>query len=131
MKPKTYVRSMDGWWRQRPAYRGYLLREASCIFVIAYALVLLTGLASLAQGREAFDAWRALLATPAAIAFHLLTLVAMVYHAWTWFKVMPKTLPFIRLRGRRVADTTIVRSGVAAALLASVLIFALAWVGLR
>lgn len=131
MKPKTYVRSMDGWSARLPFYRWYLLREATCVFVIAYALVLLAGLASLAHGREAFEAWRALLATPVAIAFHLLTLAAMVYHSWTWFKVMPKTLPFIRLGGRRVADATIVRSGVVAALAVSALLFALAWGWLR
>lgn len=127
MKPKTYTRSMDGWTRRLPFYRWYLLREATCVFVIAYALVLLAGLASLAQGREAFDAWRTLLASPWAIAFHLLTLAAMVYHSWTWFKVMPKTLPFLRLGGRRVADATIVRGGVTAALAVSALLFALAW----
>jgi fumarate reductase subunit C len=108
-----------------------MLREASCVFVIAYALVLLAGLACLADGENAFDAWRAWLASPLALAIHGLTFVFMVYHSWTWFKVMPKTLPFIRMGGKRVSDRAIVSSGVAAAVLATIVLYTLVWVATR
>jgi fumarate reductase subunit C len=49
-----------------------------------------------------------------------------VYHAWTWFKVMPKTLPFVRLGGTRLSDGTIVASGVVAAIVVSVVLFGVA-----
>jgi fumarate reductase subunit C len=120
---------MGSWWRRLPFYRRYMVREATCIAVIAYALVLLTGLWRLTQGQDAFDAWRAALATPASLLAHVALLAAFVFHAWTWFEVMPKTLPIVRVGGKRVADATIVRSGVAAAVIASVLLLALAYGG--
>ena len=112
---RTYVRPMRGWWRRNPFYRAYMLREATALFVALYAIVLLVGLARLAQGRAAYEAWRAALATPLALGFHVVALAAFVYHAWTWFAVMPKTLPFVRVAGRRVSDRAIVTAGVAAA----------------
>ena len=128
---KGYVRPMGAWWQRLPYYRRYMLREATCVFVIAYALVLLFGLWRLAEGRAAYDAWRAALATAPSLLFHALALAAISLHAWTWFEVMPKTLPFIRWRGRRVADGVIVRCGQLAAGLGSLLVLALAWGMLR
>ena len=99
-----YARSMRGWWWRHPYYRWYMLRELTCVFVAAYAVVLLVGLARLAQGRAAYDAWRASLDTPLALAFHAVALVLIAYHAWTWFAVMPKSMPLLRIHGRRVPD---------------------------
>lgn len=124
---KTYVRPMAGWWHRNPFYLWYMLREASCVFITAYALVLLVGLARLAQGPPAFDAWRESLASPGALAFHAITLVLVLYHAWTWFKVMPRTLPFVRLGGRRIPDRMIVAAGVASATAASIAVLLAAW----
>ena len=120
---KTYVRPMGGWWRRNPYYRWYMLRELSCVFVTAYAVVLLIGLARLAQGRPAYEAWREGLATPQAVLFHTFALALVTYHAWTWFKVMPKTLPSLTLAGRRMGDRAIVTAGVVAAVMASALVF--------
>ena len=120
---KTYVRPMAGWWRRNPYYLWYMLREASCVFITAYALVLLVGLARLYQGNSYFESWRESLATPGAIAFHAVALVLVFYHAWTWFKVMPKTMPFVQLGGRRVPDRLIVASGAVAAIVFSALVF--------
>lgn len=119
---RTYVRPMHAWWRRNPFYRRYMLRETTALFVAAYAGVLLVGLARLAQGRAAFEAWRAALDAPAALAFHAIALAAFVYHAWTWFEVMPKTMPFVAWRGRRLPDRAIVATGVVAALAASVVV---------
>lgn len=122
---------MDGWWRRNPFYVRYMLREASCVFVAGYALVLLAGLACLAEGRATYDAWRAALASPVAVAFHLVAFAFVAYHAWTWFEVMPKTLPFLRFRGRRVGDRTIVATGAAVAAAASLALLAAVWWTLR
>lgn len=124
---RTYVRPMAGWWRRNPFYLWYMLREASCVFVTAYALVLLVGLVRLAQGRAAFDAWREDLASPLAIAFHALALALVLYHAWTWFKVMPRTLPFVRIGGTRIPDRLIVAAGVASAAVSSIAVFIAVW----
>ena len=114
---------MGAWWRRNPFYGWYMLRELSCVFVTAYAALLLWGLSRLVQGRTAYEAWRESLASPPALLFHVIALALVTYHAWTWFKVMPKTLPFITLAGRRVTDQAIVATGVAAAVIASALTF--------
>jgi fumarate reductase subunit C len=126
----TYVRPMGAWWRRNGFYRAYMLREASALFVTLYAVVLLVGLARLAQGPAAYDAWCVSLATPASIAFHVVVLLFVAYHAWTWIAVMPKTMPFVRIGGRRVGDRTLVALGAAASIGAQVALVALlAWLG--
>jgi fumarate reductase subunit C len=128
---KTYVRPMSGWWRRNPYYLWYMLREASSVFITAYALVLLTGLFRLAQGREAYGQWQESLGGAASLVFHGVTLVLVLYHAWTWFKVMPKTLPFLRLAGWRIPDGLIVSAALAAsAILSAALLVAAWWLGL-
>jgi fumarate reductase subunit C len=125
MKARTYVRPMQGWWRRNPFYRAYIVREATCFAVIAYALVLLAGLVTLVQGPEAFEAWRSALASPWSIGLHCVLLLLVAYHAWTWFKVMPKTLPFVQVGGRRMSDRAIITAGASAAVVASLaLLFA-------
>ena len=120
---KTYVRPMGSWWLRNPFYRWYMVRELTCLFITAYAVILMWGLLRLAQGRPEFDAWRESLATPWAIGFHVVALLFVKYHAWTWFKVMPKTLPFISIAGRRLSDRTIIALGMAGAIVASALVF--------
>jgi fumarate reductase subunit C len=123
--PNTYVRPMQGWWRRNAFYRWYIVRELTCVAVIIYALELLVGLLRLTQGQAAFDAWRATLAAPWAIAGNIVVLVFMTYHAWTWLAVMPKTMPFVRVGGRRVPDRMIVAAASAAAIVASLVVLVL------
>ena len=111
---KSYIRPMAGWWKRNPFYLWYMLREASCVFITAYALVLLWGLYRLSQGRLFYEKWLEGLASPVAIAFHVIALLLVLYHSWTWFKIMPKTLPFVRVAGWRVPDKLIVVSGLSA-----------------
>ena len=117
---KTYRRAMTGWWQRNPFYVWYMLREASCVFITAYALLLLLGLYRLSQGPAAFDAWLGALRAPGSLAFHGVALALVLYHSWTWFKVMPRTLPLVP-----VPDRAIIASGVAAAIVSSVLLWAL------
>jgi len=119
---KTYVRPVRwSWWTRNPYYLWYMLREASCVFITAYALALLWGLYRLLQGAAAFEAWRQSLSSPLSLAFHAVALVLVVYHSWTWFKIMPKTLPRIPL-----PDWLVVAGGVAGVVVCSGLILALA-----
>ena len=110
---------MAGWWRRRAVHQRYMLREASALFVTAYALLLLAGLACLLRGEAAYSAWRALLASPVSIGLHMLALPFLVYHAVTWFQVMPKTLPPLPLPAPFVTA-----AGVVATLLLSLLVWA-------
>jgi len=118
-----YVRPMRGWWRRNRFYAWYMLRELTCVFLTAYAVVLLVGLARPAQGRAAYEAWRASLDSPLALGFHAAALVLIAYHAWTWFAVMPKSMPILRLGGRRVPDAAVVAAAAIASAAASVALF--------
>jgi fumarate reductase subunit C len=96
----TYVRPMAGWWRRNPTFMLYMIREASAIFLTGYALVLLVGLLCLSLGEQAYDTWRAALGTKVLIVFHVLALILVSYHSYTWFKVMPKTAPDLPIEPR-------------------------------
>jgi fumarate reductase subunit C len=124
---RPWHRPMRGWWQRNPYYLRYLAMEATSILIALYALILLLGLWRLAQGETAYEAWQSMLRSPLSIAFHVLLLPVFAFHSYSWFRIMPKTLPAIEWRGRRLAQATITRIGIAAALLvnlALILLFA-------
>lgn len=123
---KVYVRPMRGWWKRDPFFVRYMARELTAFAVGGYAIVLTVGLVRLAQGEAAWNGWLAALRSPASIVLHLVVLAAMVVHAKSWFEIMPKTMPPIRVAGRPLAGATITRIGWAATLAVSALLLALA-----
>lgn len=126
-KRRPYVRPMDGWWKKNPFFVEYMVHEGTALFVAAYAAVLLVGVVRLSQGEAAWNGWLEAHTSPLAVVFHLAVLVAMLYHSWTWFKIMPRTLPPIMVGGKRVSAAAITTIGLAAAGMASLLILVLAW----
>jgi fumarate reductase subunit C len=118
---------MQGWWRRDPFFVRYMIREATALIVAAYALVLLAGTLCLAGGEAAWNAWLGALRSPLSVGLHVVMLVAMAYHAYSWFEIMPKTMPTIFVGGRRVAAATITGLGLAAAAAASAALFLVAW----
>jgi fumarate reductase subunit C len=122
---KPYVRPMDGWWLRNPFFMRYMAREASAVFLAIYAVILLAGVFRLSQGAAAYDAWLAALTNPLAIVFHGVALLAVAYHAYTWWKVMPKTMPMLHVGGRRIPEITLSAVGWAATLAASLIVYAL------
>jgi len=95
MSAKPYIRprSTTGWWLEQSRYVRYMAREASCIFIGAYAGILAVGLLRLSQGAEAWAGFLEALQSSASIVFHLLALVFALYHTTTWFNVTPKAMP--------------------------------------
>ena len=120
---KPYIRSTDGWWRRDPFFMRYMAREASAIFLAVYTVILLVGLVRLSQGAAAYEAWRAALAQPLAIVFHGIALLAVAYHAYTWWKVMPKTLPMLHAGGQRISELALSAVGWAATLVVSLVVY--------
>jgi fumarate reductase subunit C len=120
---RTYLRPMDGWWRRDPFFIHYMAREATAIFVVIYAVILLVGVLRLAQGEASFDGWVASLRSETAIVLHALLLVAFVYHTYTWFSIMPKTMPPIVVAGKKLSAGTITGLGLAAAAVLSAGLF--------
>ena len=120
---RPYVRSMDGWWRTDAYFIRYMAREVTAVFVAAYAAVLLVGLVRLSQGEAAFNAWLQALKSPLSLLFHLILLATFVYHTWSWFNIMPKTMPIMFVGGKRVQPGTITATGRAAAVVACLVVF--------
>ena len=123
---RPYTRPMAGWWRKNPWFIEYMVHEGTALFVATYALILLAGITCLAQGEAAWNRWLAFLMSPTSIVIHVLLLVAFLYHAWTWFNIMPLTLPPILVNGERVKPATIIGTGLAAAVIASLIVFVIA-----
>jgi fumarate reductase subunit C len=126
-KPRTYVRSMSGWWLKNPYYVRYIIREATSVLVAAYAIVLLAAVASLAAGEEAYEGWLSALASPGAVVFHLLALAAVLYHMVTWFAVSPKAMPPVYIGKDKLPDKLLIGGQYAATIALSVVILLVAW----
>ena len=94
MSGRPYVRRMSSEWIVRhPRYVRYMLREASCLFIGGWTLMMVWGLKSLAEGPAAWAAFLECLASPASVIFQVLTLAFASYHSLTWFNLTPKALP--------------------------------------
>ena len=126
-KRKPYVRSMDGWWKKNPFFVEYVIHESTALFVLAYAVTLLVGLIRLGQGEAAWNGYLAALQSPLALVFHLALLVAIAYHTYTWFKIMPITLPPIRVGGEKLSPCAIITGGLTAAVVAGLGLIVLVW----
>lgn len=118
---------MEGWWKKNPYFVEYMVHESTALFVAAYALTLLVGLVRLSQGEVAWNGWLDAMKSPLSIVFHLALLVAIAYHAFTWFKLFPLTMPPVIVGGKRVAPEVIVRSGFTAAIVCAVALLGLVW----
>lgn len=127
---RPYLRPIDTYWWAKPPYLAYTLREATGIAIAAYALVLLAGLICLAFGEGAYDSWLGFLASRWSLALHAIFLIAMLFHVYTWFAIMPKTMPRLVIGGRYVEPRLITAAGIAVAALASFVLLAIArWIG--
>ena len=126
-KRKPYVRSMDGWWKKNPYYVEYMIHEGTALFVAAYAIILLVGLVRLGQGEAAWNGWLEALKSPLSLVCHLVFLVAIAYHAFTWFKLFPLTMPPIVVNGKRLEPGVVVGSGWTAAVVAALALLGLVW----
>ena len=61
------------------------------------------------------------------MVLHLVLLVTFVYHTWSWFNIMPKTMPMMFVGGRRVEGSTITRIGWTVTVLVSIVVLVLTW----
>ncbi len=97
MSRKPYVRATTlEWLTRNPRYLRYLLRELSCLFIGGWTLMMVWGLARLAQGPAAWEGFLQALRSPASIVLQALALAFSVYHGVTWFRLTPKALPLQR-----------------------------------
>lgn len=121
-KRRPYIRSMNGWWKRDPYFKRYLAMEATSILVAVYALILLVGLFRLSQGEAAYNGWLEALKNPLSVGLHIVILLVFIYHSWSWFKIMPKTLPTFYFRGEKVPQAVITWIGVAVSMMLNLLV---------
>ena len=121
-KRRPYVRTMDSWWMRDPFFVRYMVMEATAILVAVYAVILLVGLLRLSQGEAAYGGWLEALRSGPSILLHVVILAVFLYHLWSWFKVMPKTMPMIFMDGKKMPQETITYMGVTVAVVANVLV---------
>jgi fumarate reductase subunit C len=97
------------------------------VFVTIYAIILLTGLASLNASESAYNGWLEAMTHPLALSFHLLALAAALYHTVTWFKVAPKVTPMMFIGNKKVPDIAITLVQYVIAIVLYLLLFMIVW----
>ena len=95
MSRKPFVRpvSRTGWYFKHPRYLRYMSREVTCIFIGAFALLLLRAVERLSQGQAAYESFLAGLKGPMSALGLLIILAFAVHNATSWFNVTPKAMP--------------------------------------
>lgn len=124
---RPYLRqvSRTRWFFRHPRYMRYMAREVTCIFIGAYTILLIIGLAALANGRDAYESFAQGLQTPVSVVLHAVALVFALYHSFTWFNLAPKALP-IQLGERFLPNAVITAAHYLGWIALSVLILRLA-----
>jgi fumarate reductase subunit C len=118
---------MDGWWKKNPYYVEYMVHESTALFVAAYALILLVGLVRLGQGEAAWNAWLEVLKSPVSVICHLVLLAGALYHTYSWFKILPITMPPVIVGGKKLAPEVLTGSALAVAAAAGLALLGLVW----
>lgn len=95
MSRKPYVRevSKTGWYLKHPRYIRYMSREVTCIFIGAFALLLLCTVERLSQGQAAYESFLAAITGPLSALALVVILAFAVHNATSWFNVTPKAMP--------------------------------------
>ena len=95
MSRKPLIRDVPptSWFFRQPRYLRYMSREITCIFIAAYCVLLVVGLQRLSSGPAAWEGFLTGLRGADSIVFHLLVLIAALYHSVTWFNATQKAMP--------------------------------------
>jgi len=95
MSRKPFVRevSTTRWYFKHPRYLRYMSREVTCVFIGAFALLLLCAVERLSEGQAAYESFLAALQGPWSVAGLVVVLVFAIHNATSWFNVTPKALP--------------------------------------
>ncbi len=100
---KDYVRPWPiTWWLRYRNYFLFMVRELSSVFVLLFAVYLLTGVMALARGEVAWSAWTACAAGSRSLAAGgIVALLFVLFHSVTWF-VAGATVTPLRLGDRQM-----------------------------
>ena len=96
-RPAGYPwRQPVGWWLKNPRYTLYMLRELSAVFSALWPFLFLLQLPRLMDGPAGRMQWLEDISSPGWILFSLVSLLFVLYHAWTAFTATG-TLVYLRL----------------------------------
>ena len=95
MSRRPFVRevSRTRWYFRHPRYLRYMSREVTCVFIGAFALLLLCAVRQLSRGQAAWESFLAALEGPWSALGLMVILVFAVHNTTSWFNVTPKAMP--------------------------------------
>ncbi len=121
---KPYVREIQPtWWAKSNYYRLYMLREATVLPLILFTLFLVAGLVYLAVGEQAWQSWLNFMTNPLIVLVNIVALIASLFHAATFFKMMPQVMP-IRIKNKEIEKKHIIAAQWSVVAFISVIIIA-------
>lgn len=112
------------WWQSNPYYRFYMVREATVLPLILFTLFLTVGLGCLVKGPEAWQSWLDFMANPLVIIINILALAGSLFHAQTFFSMMPQVMP-IHIKGKLLEKKVVVLGQWAAVAVISLIVLIL------
>ncbi len=81
------------WFVRKGAYRRFMVREMTSVFIGGYIVFLLVWLYRMGQGPEQYHALVEAMRRPLPVVLHMLALAAAMYHSITWFNLTPAVMP--------------------------------------
>lgn len=95
MSRKPYVRkvSRTRWYFKHPRYLRYMSREVTCVFIGAFALLMLCTIERLSEGQAAYESFIAAITGPWSVLGLAIVLAFAVHNTTSWFNVTPKAMP--------------------------------------
>jgi fumarate reductase subunit C len=115
------------WWMQQWSYFRFVLRELTSLGVAYSCVILLCLIRALSLGPEAYEALQKRLATPMVIMLTVISLLLVLLHTITWFRLSADAM-VVRVGGRRIPGFLISASNYVAWLVVSGIV---AWLLLR
>ena len=104
----SYRRAISSsWWMGKPNYTLFMFRELTAVFVWLYLIFYLSQLSQLGKDAGTYTTFLDQRASFPWILFHLVALVAAIYHSVTWFNLTPKVI-VVRRGEEKVPDGLIV-----------------------
>lgn len=112
--PRWYRPRMSSWWwLKRRSHLAFALRELSSIFVAWFVIFFLLLVAAVSREEVAYREFLSWAGRPGILLLNLVSLLFVVFHAVTWFNLVPQALA-LRLWGRRVPGPLLAGSHYAA-----------------
>ncbi len=85
----------------------FIIRELTSIFVAIYAIILIIQIHAMAQGPDTWDALMISFSMPGSILLHVVILIFLLFHTFTWFKLAPKAM-VLKIGKKRIPGSLII-----------------------